>query len=187
MAVRMSPDTGTGGTWGVEVVARIRPAADTGVLLALVGGNHTVALSIALVDYHSTKKLKKQLVVLAVENIALALMEIKACDGQEHVVTVSLKEGKANLEVDGTKGQSEASAAQLQERLALLATHLQGSVLTFIGGLPEVPVTSAPVTAFYHGYMTLEVDGKPLDLDEATYKHSDITAHSCPPVEHAAP
>lgn len=125
--------------------------------------------------------------VLAVEDIALALMEIKVCDGQEHVVTVSLKEGKANLEVDGTKGQSEVSTAQLHERLALLAAHLRGSVLTFIGGLPDVPVTSAPVTAFYHGCMTMEVNGKPLDLDEATYKHSDITAHSCPPVEHAVP
>ncbi|XP_023571003.1 growth arrest-specific protein 6 isoform X2 [Octodon degus] len=184
---RTSLDTGTGGTWGVEVVARIRPAADTGVLLALVGSNHTVALSVALVDYHSTKKLKKQLVVLAVENIALALMEIKVCDGQEHVVTVSLKEDKASLEVDGTKGQSELSAAQLQERLTMLGTHLQGPVLTFIGGLPDVPVTSAPVTAFYHGCMTLKVGGKPLDLDEATYKHSDITTHSCPPMEHTTP
>ena len=41
-------------------MARIRPAADTGVLLALVAGDHVVALSVALVDYHSTKKLKKQ-------------------------------------------------------------------------------------------------------------------------------
>ncbi|XP_023416401.1 growth arrest-specific protein 6 isoform X3 [Cavia porcellus] len=184
---RTSLNTGTEGTWGVEVVARIRPAADTGVLLALVGGNDTVALSVALVDYHSTKKLKKQLVVLAVENIALALMEIKVCDGREHVVTVSLKEGEASLEVDGTKSQSELSTTQLQEQLALLGTHLQGPVLTFIGGLPDVPVTSAPVTAFYHGCMTLEVGGKPLDLDEAMYKHSDITTHSCPPVEHIAP
>ncbi|XP_005007182.1 growth arrest-specific protein 6 isoform X2 [Cavia porcellus] len=159
---RTSLNTGTEGTWGVEVVARIRPAADTGVLLAL-------------------------LVVLAVENIALALMEIKVCDGREHVVTVSLKEGEASLEVDGTKSQSELSTTQLQEQLALLGTHLQGPVLTFIGGLPDVPVTSAPVTAFYHGCMTLEVGGKPLDLDEAMYKHSDITTHSCPPVEHIAP
>lgn len=41
-------------------MARIRPATDTGVLFALVGDNHTVSLSVALVDYHSTKKLKKQ-------------------------------------------------------------------------------------------------------------------------------
>lgn len=182
---RTSLDVGTETTWEVEVVARIRPATDTGVLLALVGDNHVVPLSVALVDYHSTKKLKKQLVVLAVEDVALALMEIKVCDSQEHVVTVSLRHGEATLEVDGTKGQSEVSAAQLQERLDTLETHLQGSVLTFVGGLPDVPVTSAPVTAFYRGCMTLEVNQKTLDLDEAAYKHSDITSHSCPPVEHA--
>lgn len=51
---------------------------------------------------------------------------------------------------------------------------------------PDVPVTSAPVTAFYRGCMTLEVNRKVLDLDEAIYKHSDITAHSCPPAEPAA-
>lgn len=42
------------------MVARVRPATDTGVLIALVGQDHTVPLSVALVDYHSTKKLKKQ-------------------------------------------------------------------------------------------------------------------------------
>lgn len=182
---RTSLDVGTETTWEVEIVARIRPATDTGVLLALVGDNHVVPLSVALVDYHSTKKLKKQLVVLAVEDVALALMEIKVCDSQEHVVTVSLRDGEATLEVDGTKGQSEVSAAQLQEKLDTLGEHLQGTVLTFVGGLPEVPVTSAPVTAFYRGCMTLEVNQKTLDLDEASYKHSDITSHSCPPVEHA--
>ncbi|KAM4862541.1 growth arrest-specific protein 6 [Urocitellus parryii] len=184
---RTSPDAWTETTWEIEVVARVRPATDTGVLMALVGQDHTVPLSVALVDYHSTKKLKKQLVVLAVEDVALALMEIKVCDGQEHMVTVSLKDGKVTLEVDGTKGQSEVGAAQLQERLATLERHLQGSVLTFVGGLPDVPVTSAPVTAFYRGCMTLEVNRRPLDLDEAAYKHSDITSHSCPPVELAAP
>lgn len=181
---RTSLDVGTETTWEVEVVARIRPATDTGVLLALVGDKDVVLLSVALVDYHSTKKLKKQLVVLAVENVALALMEIKVCDSQEHTVTVSLRDGEATLEVDGTKGQSEVSTAQLQERLDMLKTRLQGSVLTFVGGLPDVQMTSAPVTAFYRGCMTLEVNGKTLDLDTASYKHSDITSHSCPPVEH---
>uniref|UniRef100_A0A8D1L7R7 Growth arrest-specific protein 6 n=1 Tax=Sus scrofa TaxID=9823 RepID=A0A8D1L7R7_PIG len=168
---RTSPDIGAETFWEVEAVARIRPA---------------VVLSVALVDYHSTKKLKKQLVVLAAESVTLALMEIKVCDGQEHVVTVSVNKDEATLEVDGTRGQRDVSPAGLQERLVLLGRHLQGSVLTFIGGLPDVPVTSAPVTAFYRGCMTLEVNGKALDLDEATYKHSDITAHSCPPVEPAA-
>lgn len=43
-------------------------------------------------------------------------------------------------------------------------------------------MTSTPVTAFYRGCMTLEVNHKELDLDEAVYKHSDILSHSCPPV-----
>lgn len=77
-----------------------------------------------------------QLVVLAVEDVALALMEIKVCDSQEHTVTVSLRDGEATLEVDGTKGQSEVSTVQLQERLDTLKTHLQGSVHTYVGGLP---------------------------------------------------
>ena len=47
----------------------------------------------------------------------------------------------------------------------------------------DVPVTSTPVTAFYHGCMTVKLNSKALDLDEALYKHSDITSHSCPPVE----
>ncbi|KAM9049336.1 growth arrest-specific protein 6 [Megaptera novaeangliae] len=183
---RTSPDVGTETAWEVEAVARIRPATDTGLLLALVGADQAVVLSVALVDYHSTKRLKKQLVVLAVESVTLVLMEIKVCDGQEHVVTVSVNKDGATLEVDGTKGQSEVSPAGLQERLAVLGRHLQGSVLTFVGGLPDVPVTSAPVTAFYRGCMTLEVNRQVLDLDEATYKHSDITAHSCPPAEPAA-
>lgn len=47
----------------------------------------------------------------------------------------------------------------------------------------DVPVTSTPVTASYHGCMTVKLRNKALDLDEALYKHSDITSHSCPPVE----
>lgn len=178
---RTSSDVGTGTTWGVDVVARIRPAADTGVLLALVGADQAVALSVALVDYHSTKKLKKQLVVLAVEDVVLALMEMKVCDGQEHVLTVRVTSGEATLEVDGTQAHSELDGPRLQQRLAVLGEHLQGSVLTFLGGLPDVPVTAVPVTAFFRGCMTLQLGGQVLDLDTATYKHSDIASHSCPP------
>ncbi|XP_036880672.2 growth arrest-specific protein 6 isoform X1 [Manis javanica] len=187
VAAQTSSDAGMGATWEVEVVARIRPATDTGVLLALVGDDHTVLLSVALVDYHSTKKLKKQLVVLAMGSTVLTLMEIKACDGQEHTVAVAVREDEATLAVDGTRGQSEVSPVGLRERLAELGGHLQGSVLTFVGGLPDVPLTSAPVTAFYRGCMSLEVNRQALDVDEAAYKHSDITSHSCPPAMQAAP
>ena len=64
-AARTSPDVRTETAWEVEAVARIRPATDTGLLLALVGADQAVVLSVALVDYHSTKRLKKQVPLAA--------------------------------------------------------------------------------------------------------------------------
>uniref|UniRef100_A0A6I8NBJ7 Growth arrest specific 6 n=1 Tax=Ornithorhynchus anatinus TaxID=9258 RepID=A0A6I8NBJ7_ORNAN len=171
------------GSWEIEATARIHPATDTGVLLALVSQDKAISLSVALVDFHSTKKLKKQLVILAIENVAVSLMEIKVCDGQEHLVEISVTGDGVTLAVDGTRGQSELSPTQLEERLSTLKGYLQSPLTTFVGGLPDVPVTSAPVTAFYHGCMTVKVNNKTLDLDEAVYKHGDITSHSCPPIE----
>lgn len=78
------------------------------------------------------------------EGVTLVLMEIKVCDGQEHVVTVSVNKDRATLEVDGTQGQREVSPAGLQERLAVLGRHLEGPVLTFIGGLPGRGPDSLP-------------------------------------------
>lgn len=62
----------------MEAVARVRPAADTGVLLALVGDSQAVALSVALVDYHSTKKLKKQVPLAAAPTLALRRSRLEA-------------------------------------------------------------------------------------------------------------
>uniref|UniRef100_A0A8D0GBV3 Growth arrest specific 6 n=1 Tax=Sphenodon punctatus TaxID=8508 RepID=A0A8D0GBV3_SPHPU len=152
----------TQGNWAVEVNILIRPAADTGVFFALVSGESTIPLSLALIDYHSTKKLKQQV---------------------HHLVDISISQGKLLLTVDGTAGQSELSHSELQESLSVLDGYLQSSVKTYVGGLPDVPVTSTPVTEFYHGCMTVKVSSKTLDLDEALFKHNDITSHSCPPIE----
>lgn len=67
----------------------------------------------------------------------LVLAEIQACNGQEHVVNVSLREGVATLVVDSSVGQIEVDATQLKERLSLLERHLvHGPMLTLLGGLP---------------------------------------------------
>lgn len=49
--------------WEVKMNFLIRPATDTGVLFALVNSEATVPLSVALIDYHSTKKLKQQVYI----------------------------------------------------------------------------------------------------------------------------
>ncbi|KAH0624563.1 hypothetical protein JD844_032174 [Phrynosoma platyrhinos] len=176
--------------WEVKVNILIRPVTDTGVLFALVSTETTVPLSVALIDYHSTKKLKQQFIVLAVRNTVVCRLAVSICDEQEHLVDISISKGQILLTVDGTAGQSELNHSQLEDKLSVLDDYLQSSVKTYVGGLPgdvymdtDVPVTSTPVTAFYRGCMTVKVDKQPLDLDEAVDKSSDITSHSCPPAK----
>lgn len=59
-AVQPSSGNETKTNWEIEVNAVIQPATDTGVLFALVTEEASVPLSLSLVDYHSTKKLKQQ-------------------------------------------------------------------------------------------------------------------------------
>ncbi|XP_060089731.1 growth arrest-specific protein 6 [Heteronotia binoei] len=169
--------------WGVKINIQMRPATDTGVLFALVKSEARVPLSVALIDYHSTKKIKQQFVVLAVEHTVVCRLAVNICDEQEHAVDIAINNSQILLTVDGTTGQNELSNSQLEENLTILDNYLQSSVKTYVGGLPDVPVTSTPVTAFYHGCMKVNVSQQALDLDEALYKSSDITSHSCPPVE----
>lgn len=58
----MQPSSGneTKTNWEIEINAVIQPATDTGVLFALVTEEASVPLSLSLIDYHSTKKLKQQ-------------------------------------------------------------------------------------------------------------------------------
>ncbi|XP_039205070.1 growth arrest-specific protein 6 [Crotalus tigris] len=169
--------------WEVKVNFLIRPATDTGVLFALVSNEAIVPLSVALIDYHSTKKLKQQFIILAVKNIVVCRLAVSICDKQEHLVDISISNSQMVLTMDGTVGQNELSQAQLEDNLSVLDNYLQSSVKTYVGGLPDVPVTSTPVTASYHGCMTVKVNNQALDLDEALQKTNDITSHSCPPVE----
>ncbi|XP_075056266.1 growth arrest-specific protein 6 [Mixophyes fleayi] len=167
--------------WIVDVSAEINPATDTGVLFALVSEDKEVILSLALVDYHSTTKVKQQFIVLSVENTVVCQLEVNVCD-KEHVVEISASKDQILLSFDGTLGQMELQDSELQIILSTLNYNLQRGVNTYVGGLPDVDVTRTTVTAFYHGCMTIKVQQKTLDLDEAVYKHNDITSHSCPPV-----
>uniref|UniRef100_A0A8B9DYK5 Growth arrest specific 6 n=1 Tax=Anser cygnoides TaxID=8845 RepID=A0A8B9DYK5_ANSCY len=181
----MQPSSGneTKTSWKIELNAAIQPATDTGVLFALVTEEASVPLSLSLIDYHSTKKLKQQFVILALEHTVVSRLAINLCDKKDHSVDILVKKDQLSLRVDGMAGESELSASELEDSLSILESSLQSTVKTYVGGLPDVPVTSTPVTAFYHGCMTVKLNSKALDLDEALYKHSDITSHSCPPVE----
>ncbi|XP_056411958.1 growth arrest-specific protein 6 isoform X2 [Hyla sarda] len=168
--------------WSIEVSAEINPATDTGVLFALVSEDKEVPLSLALVDYHSTTKVKRQFIILSVKNTVVCRLEVNVCD-KEHSVEISASKNHIQLSFDGTLGEVELFESELKNILFTLNDHMQQGVKTYIGGLPDVEVTRTPVTAFYHGCMTIKVHQETLDLDEAVHKHNDITSHSCPPIK----
>uniref|UniRef100_A0A8C9WR78 Vitamin K-dependent protein S n=1 Tax=Scleropages formosus TaxID=113540 RepID=A0A8C9WR78_SCLFO len=92
-----------------------------------------------------------------------------------------------------TRGSDEAISANsssvsyaqsdvLRKSLSALNITMQGPITTYIGGVPDLPVTATPVTAFFHGCMEIIIDGQQLDFDEAVNKHNSIKSHSCPQV-----
>lgn len=69
--VQPSSGNETKTNWEIEVNAVIQPATDTGVLFALVAEETSVPLSLSLIDYHSTKKLKRQVHVFLYRQVSL--------------------------------------------------------------------------------------------------------------------
>ncbi|KAM4699900.1 growth arrest-specific protein 6 isoform 1-T2 [Discoglossus pictus] len=168
--------------WSIEVSAQINPATDTGVLFALVSEDRAVPLSLALVDYHSLLKVKHQFIILSVEDTVVSRLEVNVCD-KEHLVEFSASKDHVLLTFDGQPVEKELKDHRLSDLFSILNGHMQKNVMTYIGGLPDVPVTATPVTAFYHGCMILKIQQKSLDLDDAVHKHNGITSHSCPPIK----
>ncbi|XP_067890285.1 growth arrest-specific protein 6-like isoform X2 [Heterodontus francisci] len=172
-ATRPSNDDGS---WAVNVKLSIRPSADTGVLFALIRDNN-VPLSLALVDSNGAT----QGIILAIENVIVYRLEgLQLCAGDGLSIQFIATKNHIILESLGVIGSSFLGSAQLVERLSTLDRYMHGSGLTYLGGVPDVPVTSMPVTAFYQGCMDVHINNHYIDLDEAFYKHDDIRSHSCP-------
>uniref|UniRef100_A0A673ALI5 Growth arrest-specific 6 n=1 Tax=Sphaeramia orbicularis TaxID=375764 RepID=A0A673ALI5_9TELE len=66
-----------------------------------------------------------------------------------------------------------------------VTVHLRCSFCFLLGNTlsrppSDVPLVSTLVSAPYSGCMEVTVNGRSLDLDQATHKHNDIRSHSCP-------
>ncbi|XP_062302780.1 growth arrest-specific protein 6 isoform X1 [Osmerus eperlanus] len=157
-------------TQTLSVQLTLRPACSIGVLFALVHQD-SVPLSISLSDYHQGLDEWREFVLVTVGDVIVASAPAFLCDGESHVINVTVAGNLTLLEVDGQSGRSE----QGQEPV-----DLQLPSSTFIGGLPDVPLVSTLVSAFFSGCMEVTVNGRALDLDEASHKHNDIRSHSCP-------
>uniref|UniRef100_A0A8C5BJT4 Growth arrest-specific 6 n=1 Tax=Gadus morhua TaxID=8049 RepID=A0A8C5BJT4_GADMO len=110
-------------------------------------------------------------ILVSVGNTVVASAPAQLCDGEGHVIRVVVTGNQTLLWVDGQLGRSEETQEPVD---------LQSPSSTFIGGLPDVPLVSTPVTAPYSGCLEVTVNGETLDLDRAVHKHNDIRSHSCP-------
>ncbi|XP_016422177.1 growth arrest-specific protein 6-like [Sinocyclocheilus rhinocerous] len=159
----------------LSVHVTLRPASSVGVLFALVHQDR-VPFSVSLSDYHPGTLDWTEHVLVSFGDVVVASVPVNLCDAQTHTVNVMVFGNSSLLEVDGQLAQME-----MMENADAL--DLTSSYSTFIGGIPDVSLVSAPVSAFYTGCMDVRVNGHLLDVDEAQHKHNDIRSHSCPLVD----
>lgn len=149
----------------------IRPSTDTGVMFALVS-NETVPLALSIVDSNSSDS---QEIIVTIGNITVARLESKKlCTPRKVQVGLLVTKQQLQLSVDSRTDQSNS------EQLSVLHQAMMTNVVTYLGGLPDVPLGATLVTAFYNGCMEVKVNSRQLDLDEAISKHNSIRSHSCP-------
>ncbi|XP_064378347.1 vitamin K-dependent protein S isoform X2 [Dromaius novaehollandiae] len=157
--------------WLINVTMTIRPSTDTGVMFALVS-NETVPLALSIVDSNSSDS---QEIIVTIGNITVARLESKKlCTPKKVLVGLLVTKQQLELSVDSHTDRSNS------EQLSVLHEAMMANVVTYLGGLPDVPLGATLVTAFYNGCMEVKVNNRQLDLDEAIFKHNDIRSHSCP-------
>ncbi|KAF6385383.1 protein S [Rhinolophus ferrumequinum] len=163
--------------WQVNVTLNIRPSMGTGVIFALIS-NDTVPFALSLVDSASEKL---QDILVSVQSTVLSRIEaVNLCPGEQY--HMEFRVNRKYLELSTPLRKDSIYSEDHQRQFAILDKAMEGTVVTYLGGLPDVPFSATPVNAFFNGCMEVNVNGVDLDLDEAVSKHNDIRAHSCPSV-----
>ncbi|XP_030060110.1 vitamin K-dependent protein S [Microcaecilia unicolor] len=170
-------NSGSDEGWLVNVTLNIRPSTGTGVLFALVNDD-TVPLALSV--EHSLSDNVENLLV-TVENVTVARLHSKRlCTNKILLVQLKVNRKLVELSAYSHSNITYSDKAELEQQLFILDNAMKGQIETYLGGLPDVPVTASPVNAYYNGCMDVTVNSIPLDLDEALFKQNDIHSHSCP-------
>ncbi|XP_054626209.1 vitamin K-dependent protein S [Dunckerocampus dactyliophorus] len=170
-------DYSDSGSWKVDLRLNIRPSSSSGVVFALVS-NNTVPLSVAVLT-QGEEDANLQVFLNGVSVVTLDSLML--CYPDHLTVLLSVTPTEIQLSANSSTVKYVAPGA-LQEALQRLNSNMQSPISTYIGGIPDdVPLAATPVTAYYHGCMSISVNGQMLDFDEALSKHNSIKSHSCPP------
>uniref|UniRef100_A0A8C8R8G2 Vitamin K-dependent protein S n=1 Tax=Pelusios castaneus TaxID=367368 RepID=A0A8C8R8G2_9SAUR len=160
--------------WLINITLNVRPSTGTGVMFALVSGE-TVPLALSIVDSNSHNS---QDIIVTIENIIVAQLELeRLCTSKRTQLGLRINKQLLELTADS---HTDSTNSEQEQQLSILDQAMKGSVVTYLGGIPDVPVGATLLTAFYNGCMEVKVNGRQLDLDEAVSKQNDIRSHSCP-------
>lgn len=176
-AAQFNIDYNVEGQWTVDVVMSLRPSSSTGVIFGLVS-NDSVALSVSAL----TREPNDAYLQVFLDNVPVAKLETEMLCYPERL-EVKLHVSAYDLQVSADSSNvSYTDTDALRQALDKLNATMQQPVLTYVGGLPDLPLSSLPVSAHYHGCMEVRVNQRLLDFDDAVSKHNSIHSHSCPPV-----
>uniref|UniRef100_A0A8C0H9T3 Vitamin K-dependent protein S n=1 Tax=Chelonoidis abingdonii TaxID=106734 RepID=A0A8C0H9T3_CHEAB len=160
--------------WLINITLTIRPSTGTGVMFALVSGK-TVPLALSIVDSNSPNS---QEIIVTIENVIVARLESeRLCTSKRMLLGLRVNKQLLELTADS---QTQNINSEQEQQLSILDQVMKGPIVTYLGGIPDVPVGATLLTAFYNGCMEVKVNDIQLDLDEAFSKHNDIRSHSCP-------
>ncbi|XP_059408280.1 vitamin K-dependent protein S [Carassius carassius] len=163
--------------WKLDVEMSVRPSSSTGVLFALVS-NRSVPLSVAVV----TQGPDDANLQVFMDGICVAtLQSLMLCYPDRLVLEMKVSADGLHITANSSS-VSYSDSETLSMALSKLNSAMQGQVHTYIGGLPDLPLSVTPISAFYHGCLEISVNGQQLDFDEAVSKDNSIKSHSCPPV-----
>ncbi|XP_066516216.1 vitamin K-dependent protein S [Hoplias malabaricus] len=175
-------DYSLNGQWRVDIVMSIRPSSSTGVLFALVS-NGSIPLSVSVL----TQGPREADLGVFLDGVPVAKLQSLMLCYPEHLV-VELHVSADGLHLSANYSNiSYSDTEALRQALNKLNATMQQPVDTYIGGLPDLPLSTTPVSAYYHGCMEIRVNAQLLDFDEAVIKDNSIRSHSCLPVSAPEP
>ncbi|KAM4701245.1 vitamin K-dependent protein S [Discoglossus pictus] len=168
------------GEWLVNVTVNIRASTGTGVLFALVNGD-TVPLALAIEDSLDSDIIQD--IVVSIHKMTVVRMKTKGiCTRRNLGISLEITKTSLKLRADSFTDVHYINKVELDNQLSVLDQAMKESIDTYLGGIPDVPVTSTPISSFYTGCMDVTIDNKLMDLDDAVLKQNDIRSHSCPSV-----
>ncbi|XP_039616161.1 vitamin K-dependent protein S-like [Polypterus senegalus] len=160
--------------WSLTVELSLTPVISNGVLFAVLDFQSNLSFSLCLNE-------TQQLVALTIFGKTLESHGLppNLCSGQSQEWCLTLANNTVSLKMAETEEKWIISEGEFQQ---LRETWEHPDSVIYLGGLPETMSASSTRTSYFHGCVHVKIQGKPIDMDMARKKHSDIRAHSCPAV-----